>query len=41
MNVIGVDDRLTEAPFVDRIYPPEELHAALARATSSCCSCRT
>jgi phosphoglycerate dehydrogenase-like enzyme len=32
MNVIGVDDRLTEAPFVDRIYPPEELHAALARA---------
>ena len=32
MNVIGVDDRLTEAPFVDRIYPPQELHAALARA---------
>jgi len=32
MNVIGVDDRLTAAPFVDRIYPPAELHAALAPA---------
>ena len=32
MTVIGVDDRLTEAPFVDRIYPPQQLHEALARA---------
>jgi D-2-hydroxyacid dehydrogenase (NADP+) len=32
MNVIGVDDRLTEAPFIDRIYPPEQLHAALGAA---------
>jgi phosphoglycerate dehydrogenase-like enzyme len=32
MKVLGVDDRLTEAPFVDRIFPPERLHEALAGA---------
>jgi phosphoglycerate dehydrogenase-like enzyme len=32
MNVIGVDDRVTEAAFVDRIYPPAQLHVALAAA---------
>ncbi|HEY5341546.1 MAG TPA: D-2-hydroxyacid dehydrogenase [Candidatus Aquilonibacter sp.] len=32
MTVIGVDDRASEAPHFDRIYPPGQLHEALAAA---------
>ena len=38
MTVVGVDDRLSEAPHVDHMFPPERLTAALAGQWSLQCA---